>query len=512
MKARRNTALPTELISAVFIAFIICPYMLSIPFDGYSKITAWKYKWFLFGCLAYMGAMIICCAFNAANAKHRAHIRFNNHNNKCFELFLLIYVLSTTVSALFSIYQGVWIGNSRYDGALTVGFYGIVALLISRYLRPHEWMLLLFGATLSLLCVIGIIQFFGANPFNLYPDNLDYYDAGTLYASQYWGTIGNTDLCAAILSLSIGLFIAALSRKSSTRVWLYSIPLFLCVFCMVELNVEAGLFALLVGLVLLPAILVTDVKSLTRLIASYGIVFAGVAFAKLIVFFDGGAYCQASNSSLALLLTSAILLVIGVVLTRSNRFEASCVPKIRNVMIIASLLMVIGALAVVYFAPSLPSGYLAQAQQILHGNVDDSFGSSRIYIWKQVWQAILKRPFLGGGPDTLSLRGLDGFSRYSPELGITIITTIDAAHNELLNIWANQGIFALLSYFCILVYTLIRWWRGIQDDSTAFCGAAVLFYLIQSLFGISFCSTSIYLWVAIGIVNTAPTACKTKSR
>ena len=144
--------------------------------------------------------------------------------------------------------------------------------------------------------------------------------------------------------------------------------------------------------------------------------------------------------------------------------------------------------------------------------MDDSFGSGRIYIWRQVWQAIRKRPFLGGGPDTLSLRGLDGFSRYSPELGITIITTIDAAHNEFLNIWANQGIFALLSYLCILVCTLISWWRGIEDDSIALCGAAALFYLIQSLFGISFCSTTIYLWIALGIANKTSAACKTKSR
>jgi len=513
MKARRITAVPTELINAAFIAFIICPYMLSIPCDGYRAITAWKYNWFFYGCLVYISAMIVYAAFKAENMKNRAHNRPKDYDAKFFELFLLFYVSFTFISALFSIYHGVWIGTSRYDGALTIGFYGLIALLLSRYLRPREWMLLLFGVTMSLVCVLGIVQFWGANPFRLYPDNMDYYDAGALYASQYWSTVGNADLCAALLSLSTGLFIAVFTRKRETHVWIYSIPLFLCVFCIVELNVEAGLFALLVGMVLLPAFIVTDTKTLSRFIISCGIVFAGIAFAKLIVFFDGGAFFQISDSSaVALLIASAILLVIGVGLTRSNRFESYSIPKIRKVMIIASFLMVVSALSVVYCVPNLPNGYLSQAQQILHGNVDDSFGSSRIYIWKQVWQAICKRPFLGGGPDTLSLRGLDGFSRYSPELGITIITTIDAAHNEFLNIWANQGIFALLSYFCILVYSLMRWWRGIQDDSTAFCGAAVLFYLIQSLFGISFCSTSIYLWVAIGIVNTAPTAYKTKSR
>lgn len=102
-------------------------------------------------------------------------------------------------------------------------------------------------------------------------------------------------------------------------------------------------------------------------------------------------------------------------------------------------------LALVYFVPDLGSTTLNEAHALLHGSVSDKAGSSRIFIWKQVWQCILEKPFFGGGPDTLAFRGLEGFSRYNETIGQTISVGIDTAHSEYLNIWVNQGLFALLA-------------------------------------------------------------------
>ena len=54
------------------------------------------------------------------------------------------------------------------------------------------------------------------------------------------------------------------------------------------------------------------------------------------------------------------------------------------------------------------------------GLINDSFGSSRIRIWRAVWAAFRERPWLGTGAGTLSHRIDITFSRFVPETGETL--------------------------------------------------------------------------------------------
>lgn len=83
---------------------------------------------------------------------------------------------------------------------------------------------------------------------------------------------------------------------------------------------------------------------------------------------------------------------------------------------------------------------LGEAHEILQGRAEDEFGSGRVFIWKNVWQAVKERPLFGGGPDTLSHRITAYFERYDEATNIMRRSGIDTAHNEYLNILANQGI------------------------------------------------------------------------
>ena len=55
-------------------------------------------------------------------------------------------------------------------------------------------------------------------------------------------------------------------------------------------------------------------------------------------------------------------------------------------------------LATAFFAilllPGLP-GMLGEAHEILQGRAEDEFGSGRVFIWKNVWQAVKERPLFG---------------------------------------------------------------------------------------------------------------------
>ena len=70
---------------------------------------------------------------------------------------------------------------------------------------------------------------------------------------------------------------------------------------------------------------------------------------------------------------------------------------------------------------------------------------------------------MGIFPDTLSLWG-KGFTGYDRTMQAQITTVIDAAHNEYLNIWANQGILALAAYLTTLAALAAEWVKnGVRD-------------------------------------------------
>ena len=83
---------------------------------------------------------------------------------------------------------------------------------------------------------------------------------------------------------------------------------------------------------------------------------------------------------------------------------------------------------------------LHEAHALLNGNWDSSYGSGRLHIWSEVLKKAVSRLAFGYGPDTMICAGLDPFQRYDDALGKTIISLIDAAHNEYLNILFHQGV------------------------------------------------------------------------
>ena len=98
----------------------------------------------------------------------------------------------------------------------------------------------------------------------------------------------------------------------------------------------------------------------------------------------------------------------------------------------------LAALAAVY-AYGGSSGTLHELSQLLHGHVEDSYGSSRVAIWRECLRLAGERPLVGGGPDTLALRTDMTFSRFVEETGSTMSTHVDNAHCEPLGYLVNLG-------------------------------------------------------------------------
>ena len=154
---------------------------------------------------------------------------------------------------------------------------------------------------------------------------------------------------------------------------------------------------------------------------------------------------------------------------------------------------------------------LHEVHNILHGDLDSSFGSGRIHIWKETAAKAVTRPLLGFGPDTMINGGLEPFRRYNAELGITLVARIDTAHNEYLNICYHQGILALGAYIWLLVLLARRWTAAAPADGTTLAlGAGIIGYCAQAFFGLSMCITAPFFWTALGLLARRSESAKGK--
>lgn len=164
------------------------------------------------------------------------------------------------------------------------------------------------------------------------------------------------------------------------------------------------------------------------------------------------------------------------------------------------LALALAGLALVYIIDL--GGTLGELHEILHGRVEDTFGSGRIGIWRAVLGEIPKHPLFGGGPDSMIEWDIEPFSRVVG--GKTIYRYIDCAHNEYLNLLAQEGIFAFLCALSALVFGV---WSAVKKgDRIALAGAVS--YMFCAFFGISmYIITPVFLaFLALSINNKSSEA------
>jgi O-antigen ligase len=177
-------------------------------------------------------------------------------------------------------------------------------------------------------------------------------------------------------------------------------------------------------------------------------------------------------------------------------------PRTRTARICCALIAVllpVAGLLVLWFRLGT-SGTLWELSELLHGRVSDSFGSSRIRIWRACLALVPARPLLGGGPGTIAARLDIEFSRYVPETGATLRSFVDNAHSVYLGALVNTGALGLLATLALLTLCFVRALcrRGREPLSAAFalaafCGA------VHAFFGLGLCLTEPIFYVLLGL-------------
>ena len=486
-------------LTSVFIALLLTVFLLAFPRgNGYTTMLEFKYGLFLAVCGGYVLVMVIFRTMRGITGTQpfvgiKASFFGIPHGAK----LMLVYLFFTMLSAVFSPYQGAFRGPFRQEGALTVGIYVLCSVFVSVYFRPQKWMLFLLGLVVLPMGVIALVQLTGANPFMLYPLGHNFYGAGVYYTGEFLSTVGNSGLLAAFLSLGVGVLAMALIKLDFAHRWFLALPLFMAALLVFVIGIDAALVAVLAGLALMLPVAVTCRGTLVNTLLVFSVVLAAFMVSRMLVFGDGIMFAM---PSIVLVAGVGFGILLAALVAKAAVFEKITAGQYR----IGAFAAMFGAIGLVlvylWLYSGEPRGMVYEASQVLRGNWEDTFGTRRVFIWRNVLERVNRRVFLiGTGPDTLGYWDIPHFYRVD-DAGRVFITNIDAAHNELLHIFISSGVFALLAYLGAVVLALANWIRRPGDVLSAVAGAGVLFYMIQGMFGISQFISAIFFWVCFGIL------------
>ena len=489
-------------VTSIYFALLLTVFLLAFPLEGgYTVITEFKYGLFLAICGGYVLTITaLRISYAATGTTPVGDIRKKLKSISPAAKFMLGFLFFTALSAVFSAYPGTLRGAFRREGVLTTGIYVLGSFLLSVYFRPQKWMLPLLGAVILPAGAIALVQLTGANPFTLYPQGYNFYGSGIYYTGEFLSTVGNTAFFAAFLSLACGVLAMAVIKLEVRGRWFLALPLFISLLLIFKIGVDAAVVAVLAGLALMLPVAVTSRKTLANTLGVFAAVVAALALSRMLGFADGTVRLSVALVHIIFAATAGFTALLAVLATKLDIFAKITARQYR----VASTTAVLGGicLALIYLwqYSGESGGMVYEASQILRGRWHDDFGTRRVFIWRNILERVSWRNLLlGTGPDTLGYWDIPYFYRVD-DAGRTFITNIDAAHNELLHIFATTGILSLLAYAGAVIAALVNWYRFPENVLSAIAGAGVLFYVIQALFGISQFISAPFFWACFGVL------------
>lgn len=378
----------------------------------------------------------------------------------------------------------VWLGNHRWEGALTWALYLGVFAAAALWGRLGDVHAMGTAVTSVLMLLLAAAQFLGYNPLGLYPEGLTFHDRELRYSGAYLGAIGNADLLSAWLTMAVlyllGHFAVTPGRRGLCSLvgggaaWL----------TLLLSEVTGGPVAVAVCLgVCLPVCLAKGVG--VGRFGAVAAVLAGGLLAKSLLgytYVDGNLrfFWNLGGRSAALACLTGLCLLWAWLSRRCPKGRGY--PRLAKAYVAVALVSILGGLCFLFFYRG-ENQTLAALSQLLHGHPPDTLGSSRIAIWKEAVAMGMEKPLLGGGPDTYQLRSTLIFSRVL-ESGQVRRASVDAAHCEYLNLWVNTGLPSMGVYVALLASVLWPGLRGLRRERLPLL-LPCLGYAIHALYGIS---------------------------
>jgi len=364
-------------------------------------------------------------------------------------------------------------------------------------ISPKSSHLIPLGISSCIFCIISILQFANLNPLKLYPGEFLYYAAQDVYTARFIGTLGNEGIASAFMALAIPLFFVYFITAKDRISALALVPMSLLLFVLLYCGVMGGLVGAAGAIVLCTFLHLNSKPRLQRILVCLSIVSLCLALNRLIVPSYTHPKLSVSLKAdlifIAFLVLSLVFLALAAFLYYSNKKI-----NFRTLRIVLALVCVAAVIVGLIFVlnSSTRQGFTFEIREILHGRIDDSFGSSRVRIWRESLKLFAEYPILGSGPNTFPHRSQITFERYSPLKGELIVTYVDNAHNEILNLLVNLGILGLLPFLSAFLSVVLKPRKSLEQKAFA---SGLWGYFFQSFFLFSICITAPYFWVLLGM-------------
>lgn len=437
--------------------------------------------------------------------------------------FIVLTLISTVLSALLNQKwanigfgsASVWFGaNDRYEGFITFLCYTEIFMIMSRLYKPKQLHLQIISISVISISFIGILQFFGLDVFGLYtnlPDNF------TPLSAHFRTTLGNVNLVSSYCSFAIILCAVLFTVSRSKWQYLYLVAS-VCSFALsltTGFSGDAHKVAILSSMIFLIPYWLSDRERLGRILiilSSWCIIYAGHSaytsalkqrYEAGVLFPESDQYFLSiyTDKKIALFLIIAItLLAIGLVLIFLLKKWAEKPMKMIGIVSLPVILIsgLIGLEVIGSRLSEQPDNIIWQAREMMHGKLDDNFGSYRGWIWRNAVEVIPNNPIFGTGPDTF-FHALGEERQFEAAEKHNMMH--DKAHNIFLQIAVCMGIPALIAYLVFLGSVFISAIKQAFNRPILFAfGAAALSYVIQSFFSIEGPIVSPLLWIALGVM------------
>ncbi len=358
------------------------------------------------------------------------------------EIAALLFWFFSLLSALFSpLEQGSpWLDPASHEGFVTITCYVALFLIVSRWGAPGEGLFCALFWSMVIFCMICLLQALGKNPLGLYPLNPYTNEPQSFYD-------GYGVLYSGAYAGTIG-----------------------------NVDFVSAFLAMVVPMLLLHA------RGQKPAQAWPGWVLALCCVGVLI-------WVQVLCGPVGLAAGGAICLAV------------LCPDGWRKWVLAALAVLALAALAVLWLF-DLPVNFFHELHELLHGRAEDSFGTGRFFIWRQMLARIPDRLWLGVGPDMVRYSGLSPFVRYDEATGlVAAVGNLTDAHCYPLQILYCQGLPALLSWLSLVGISLRRWGKHRTDRATAILGGGAVCFLCAMLFCPSSVIVMPFFWLTLGLLN-----------
>lgn len=492
-----------ETLTDCYVFFIILIFPLIIGPKGYENILDVKYYVYVTISVLYIISVFFTLMYFLIVKKINY---FKLVKLKKLHYLIFMFLIINIISIIFSPYKeyNLFLGLGRGEGLFNILLYNLSFVFISLFFKFDKKYLKYISISVIFVSLIAFLEYLGFNPFYIYKGHTGPFNM------SYMTTFGNKGVLSAFYTIMITIsfcsYVFLDNRKVENVFHLLSI--FLGIFIFAVINVDSGLVAFGVSLlVVLPFILFNNKYLSKTMIVGSIIVFAYVLNYILnpVYRYSTRIYKLEPQFDFYVLLLFSIIILFIIAYKYISKHNYEIRNKkifIKRIYILYPIIILLG-LGFVYFV-DLNIPLLNNIQKILHGNFSDDIGTYRLFLWKRSIKLVGDYPLLGTGPDTFSYRFMSNYWKDVLMLD-NRITINDTAANVYLTMLVNIGILGLISYLLLIVKLLkdLFFNKDKTLNITLIFFVAIFCFLVQDFFNLSVVIITPIFYTIMGIAMSS---------